>query len=678
VDSDCDGSLVDEFADTDGDLTPDCIDPDDDNDGHADAADCAPLDAAIFPGAPESCDLVDSDCDGSLVDEFVNTDGDRLPDCVDTDDDGDGDPDATDCAPLDATVHHDAVEQCNGRDDDCDAAIDEGFGVGRSCTAGVGSCANVGTVRCTSPTTSACDVTGKPAGTSCQDGVACTHGDECSGGAASTCVGTPYTCPSPCTSCDGAGGCTQAAGTCLIGGSCYADGAVDPGDPCRVCDAAAAPTAWSAAVDGTACGSGLECWGGACLDPDLFQDSALVDPVQGVRINTWAGLSGQRWVPCYKASVHGRSAAAFHARCDYRGPTVMVAKLNPGMSTERLIGGYAVTSWQGSGYTGNSTNFLFSLTNAYKHYWHRYGYYQYNHPLYGPTWGGGHDFYTDLASSSYCNIGHDYLCRVGSYGSSTCRNDFCGTYNPVLGEVEVFVKEGAGCGAGRCDIDGVCYPNGTVNPSNPCQACVVATSATAWSPVADGTTCGAGLNCQAGACVPAAAFLESTLLTLAQGERINEWVGQPGQVWRLCYRRSRDGASASAFHSGCDSKGATVMVARLNGGASTERLIGGYAAVQWDGSGYTGNSTNFLFSLTNDFKHSWFRYGNYQYNNPNYGPTWGGGHDFYTNLASSSYCNIGYDYVCRTGSYGSSTCRNDFCGTYNPALTEVEVFYRVN
>ena len=127
IDSDCDGSYVDEFTDTDGDLDPDCIDLDDDNDGDPDSSDCAALDASIYDGAPESCDAVDSDCDGSLVDEFPDFDGDLDPDCTDDDDDGDGDPDSSDCAALDASVYADAPESCDEVDSDCDGSLVDGF-----------------------------------------------------------------------------------------------------------------------------------------------------------------------------------------------------------------------------------------------------------------------------------------------------------------------------------------------------------------------------------------------------------------------------------------------------------------------------------------------------------------------------------------------------------------------
>ena len=127
IDSDCDGSLVDTFADFDGDLDPDCTDPDDDDDGSLDAADCDDNDATVYPSAPESCDLVDSDCDGSLVDSFVNFDGDSEPDCVDTDDDNDGDLDVTDCADTDPAIFTGAPETCDLVDSDCNGSLVDSF-----------------------------------------------------------------------------------------------------------------------------------------------------------------------------------------------------------------------------------------------------------------------------------------------------------------------------------------------------------------------------------------------------------------------------------------------------------------------------------------------------------------------------------------------------------------------
>jgi hypothetical protein len=112
------------------------------------------------------------------------------------------------------------------------------------------------------------------------------------------------------------------------------------------------------------------------------------------------------------------------------------------LSTEKIVGGYTATSWSGEGYAGDSRSFLFSLSTNYRHSKTARSFYQYNNPSNGPTFGAGHDFVTGLGgtigSGVYCNIGHDYECRIGDYGSSTCQNDFCGTYGPTISDLEVW------------------------------------------------------------------------------------------------------------------------------------------------------------------------------------------------------------------------------------------------
>ncbi len=127
IDNNCDGQIDEGFPNFDGDAQADCVDTDDDNDGDPDTTDCAPLNSAINHSATEVCDGIDNNCNGQIDEGFPNFDGDAQADCVDTDDDNDGDPDTTDCAPFNSAISHSAAEVCDGIDNNCNGQIDEGF-----------------------------------------------------------------------------------------------------------------------------------------------------------------------------------------------------------------------------------------------------------------------------------------------------------------------------------------------------------------------------------------------------------------------------------------------------------------------------------------------------------------------------------------------------------------------
>ncbi len=114
-------------ADYDLDTTGDACDPDDDNDLTADELDCGPFDQGVYPGAEELCNGKDDDCDGVVDEGFNDNDSDALADCIDDDDDNDGFVDTADCGPVDTEVYPGADEECDGIDNDCDFDIDEGF-----------------------------------------------------------------------------------------------------------------------------------------------------------------------------------------------------------------------------------------------------------------------------------------------------------------------------------------------------------------------------------------------------------------------------------------------------------------------------------------------------------------------------------------------------------------------
>ena len=110
--------------------------PDADGDGWAQGLDCNDEDASIHPGADETCNAVDDDCNGQIDENPV----DGTTYYVDLDGDGYGGTrtvlactqpegataDSTDCDDTDVAVHPDAGEVCDGRDDNCDGEVDVG------------------------------------------------------------------------------------------------------------------------------------------------------------------------------------------------------------------------------------------------------------------------------------------------------------------------------------------------------------------------------------------------------------------------------------------------------------------------------------------------------------------------------------------------------------------------
>uniref|UniRef100_A0A0G4H9E9 TLDc domain-containing protein n=1 Tax=Chromera velia CCMP2878 TaxID=1169474 RepID=A0A0G4H9E9_9ALVE len=77
-----------------------------------------------------------------------------------------------------------------------------------------------------------------------------------------------------------------------------------------------------------------------------------------------------------------------------------------------------------------------------------------------------------------------------------------------------------------------------------------------------------------------AAFPESQILSPSAWAQLSAWYGRD---WRLLYRGTRDGMTASDFHRHCDNKGSTLSVF-LRG----PFIFGGFSSVSWSSEWHLG------------------------------------------------------------------------------------------
>lgn len=172
------------------------------------------------------------------------------------------------------------------------------------------------------------------------------------------------------------------------------------------------------------------------------------------------------------------------------------------------------------------------------------------------------------------------------------------------------------------------------------------------------------------------------LVDAAALDRIGAWAGTAvGTGWTLCYKATRDNGGFAhtanpvyAFHSRCDGRGPSFLVAKTRDGV----VFGGYRSLPWTSSGtcgYRDDPTAFLFSLTNDLKvelASASASTEAVYDCSTQGPTFGGSHDLTTNLYNSTSVRPGRTFAC--SGVSASQCAIDLAGGQTPQLVDLEVY----
>jgi hypothetical protein len=158
----------------------------------------------------------------------------------------------------------------------------------------------------------------------------------------------------------------------------------------------------------------------------------------------------------------------------------------------------------------------------------------------------------------------------------------------------------------------------------------------------------------------------------------------PNDKWSLLYRGTRDGFEPSDFHSKCDGHPNTLTIFKA---AESKFIFGGFTTVSWDSSnGWKSYPNAFIFSLTNkdnkpvkmkiDLDEHEYAIRCY----PEYGPTFGGGHDICiankANTTMESYSDLGCTYKHPQYAYETDEAQSFLAGSYSFQLDEIEVYQK--
>ncbi|KAF2069066.1 hypothetical protein CYY_009613 [Polysphondylium violaceum] len=165
---------------------------------------------------------------------------------------------------------------------------------------------------------------------------------------------------------------------------------------------------------------------------------------------------------------------------------------------------------------------------------------------------------------------------------------------------------------------------------------------------------------------------KSDLIDIDKFDHFDEWIGGK-KKYDLIYKGSKDGFEASAFHSKCDGKGATITIIK-----TTEcNIFGGYNSQSWNsnGVGY-GDDKCFLFTMANRHEIPPTKYKQTiaitpVSGLPNYGVVFGGkdiviGNPCNTNVNTQSFPSSFVD----TTNKGNET----FASDQNFTVLDIEVF----
>lgn len=187
-------------------------------------------------------------------------------------------------------------------------------------------------------------------------------GSRCDGGVGLVLCGA--TCINPSNDPKHCGGCNRPCNddercqdsecrpVCRIGGTTVVEGALNPANPCSVCDPARSTTQWSPRSNGTACAAGKICANGAC-DTRCFIDGTLrangtINPDNACEQCTPASSTSD-WSPRPNGTTCAGSnvceAGVCNAKCFINGTFYTANATNPANACQQCNPAKSSTTW---------------------------------------------------------------------------------------------------------------------------------------------------------------------------------------------------------------------------------------------------------------------------------------------------------------------------------------------
>ncbi|CAH0729437.1 unnamed protein product, partial [Brenthis ino] len=152
------------------------------------------------------------------------------------------------------------------------------------------------------------------------------------------------------------------------------------------------------------------------------------------------GTPKQTWSLVFRASTHGFSAHAFHARCDGVAPVLLLVQLPRG----EIIGGFSTSGWAApgagaagagaGGYVPAERALLFTHDPPAKYPLVKNSFALCYHPECGPIFGAG----ADLLVAGNCHANSDSYSNLHSYGDPLAPASLVPDYNFTVRDYEIF------------------------------------------------------------------------------------------------------------------------------------------------------------------------------------------------------------------------------------------------